>query len=196
MNKNMMIVITAGLIGFSSASAAASAPCSAYSDTERCALKTICNAQPDKRDDCLSEQQQREGCPARQHTTMQNMQTPDRGGMNSRGTGINGQPGLTDRQSTRIEQLRQKYFDLAAKERQELTRLNHDLRTESLNRHPDRKIIEQLAENIGRQQKALAVLNSTHMEELAALLTPSQHEAIQKMTANCPTRGNCDQMCQ
>lgn len=193
MNKNMMIVITAGLIGFSSASAAASAPapCSAYSNTERCARKTMC----DTPDDCLSKQQQKE-CPARQQTTMQNMKTPYRNGMNCRGTGINGQPGLTDRQSMQIEQLRQKYFDLAAKERQELTRLNRELRSASLNRHPDRKKIEQLAENIGRQHKTLALLNGTHMEELATILTLPQHETIQKMTVNCPTRGNCDQMCQ
>jgi Spy/CpxP family protein refolding chaperone len=187
MKKSMMIAITAAMIGFSSASAAADTRCPETGASRG----TMCNAQPEGRYECRNDRELKE-CPAGPYTSAKKM-SPTCGGMMNCGiTGMAEPPGLNESQSARIEQLRQKQFAIAATEREELTRLHHDLCRESLNSHPDKRKIEQIADRIGKQHTALALLQSAHMEEIASILSPSQRESIQNMPACHPASGNCD----
>lgn len=192
MKKSMMIAITAGLIGFNSASAAT---CFRYPASDAANRNTMCNAQPENRFDCRNDQQPGE-CPAGPYTTIKKGRATCDGMMNCRVPGMEESFDLNDHQSSRIKQLCQKQFALAATERQKLTRLYHDLRRESLKSHPDRKIIGQLAESIGNQHTALARLESTHMEEIGSILTPSQREMMQNMAADRPAGSYCGMICQ
>ena len=98
--------------------------------------------------------------------------------------------GLNDKQSEKIEELRATQFRKVSAERRALAALEHELQTEAMNAKVDNTKIDQLSEKIGKQYATLVRLRSTHMAEVAAILTPAQLNSMRTMMGCQPMQGN------
>ncbi|NTW68322.1 MAG: periplasmic heavy metal sensor [Chlorobiaceae bacterium] len=194
MKKSMMMLLAAGLLGFSTASAETDTKRPAEADTAF-VRGAMCNPPVNGQNGGASQWQQNRNCPG-PGAQQQQMRKAGRRGMNCGPRGLQQQLGLNDRQSEQIEKLQQKHFERMAADRQELATLNRDLQSESLKSRPDRNKINQLSERIGTMHAARAKEKSTHMMEVAAVLNSSQRNEMQKMMDNRPMRGNCGSRCQ
>jgi Spy/CpxP family protein refolding chaperone len=194
MKKTMMMLMAAGLLGVSTASAATDTNRTSNADTA--AMRgTMCNPVLNGRNDCRNQWQQNERGMG-PNAPMQHMNRPNGRGMNCGVSGMQQQLGLDERQSAEIEKLRQKHFTRMGAGRQELATLNGDLRIESLKSHPDKRKIERLSEQIGKKHALLARMKSSHIIEVASVLTPSQRSKMQKVMETRPMQGNCGMKCQ
>ncbi|MEI6757500.1 MAG: periplasmic heavy metal sensor [Chlorobium sp.] len=189
MKKTMMMMMTALLIGFGTASAATDY--SHASDEELAKLRgTMRNAPVEDRIAYHNEWQKRlaELGP---DNRMQTMRMPGGRVQNCRIGIMQQQLGLNDKQSQQVVALQQKHFNSMAAERNGLQSLNIELQKESLKATPDRKKIEGLSEKIGKEHAKLARMRSSHIEEVASVLTPSQRDKMGAMFNSRPMRGNC-----
>ena len=106
--------------------------------------------------------------------------------------------GLNDKQSMQVQELQKKHFNAMIAEKEKLVTLNRELREESLKHSPNTKKIDEISEKIGRLHATLAHLKSTHLAELASILSPAQIEKMQaimghyQMRGNFGMRGNCN----
>ncbi len=89
--------------------------------------------------------------------------------------------GLNDSQSAKVKELREKQFALVIPEKKELVTLNQELQKESFKASPDKRKIDELSVAIGKKHTSLAQLKSSHLTELASILTPAQREKMQLM---------------
>ncbi|MEI7694844.1 MAG: periplasmic heavy metal sensor [Chlorobium sp.] len=102
--------------------------------------------------------------------------------------------GLNDKQSEQVEELQANHFKKVSSERRKLATLEKELQAESLKAKQDKKKIDQLSEKIGKQHAALARLRSTHMAEVAAILTPEQRDSMRTMMDFRPGRNSYGMM--
>ncbi len=98
--------------------------------------------------------------------------------------------GLSDQQSEKVEELQSTHFRKVSAERRAFAALERDVQTESMKAKPDNKKIDQLSEKIGKHYATLVRLRSTHMAEIAAILTPAQRDSMRSMMGSRPMRGN------
>jgi hypothetical protein len=89
--------------------------------------------------------------------------------------------GLSDKQESRMLELRQAFFRQSAASRQELFRLQHDLASESLQNRPDERKLSALVEQIGHQHAQLAAIESRHLRELTKVLSRKQIDTMLNM---------------
>jgi len=100
--------------------------------------------------------------------------------------------GLNDKQIEKVEELQSNQFRKVSAERRKLVALERELHAESLKNPADNKKIDQLSEQIGKHSAALARLKSSHMTEVAALLTPAQLDSMRTMMDCKPGDASCD----
>jgi len=195
MKKSMMMIIAAGLLGFTTASAAPATDSSRPSDADTASVRgTMCNPPVNGQNGGQNQWQQNGYCPG-PNGPMQQMRKPGARGMNFGARACQQQLKLDDRQSEQIAKLQKKHFELMAAEHRELTTLNRELRTASLKSNPDRRVIQRLSERIGRKHAELARMKSRHISEVGSILSPSQRNEMQKMIESRPMRGNCGTKC-
>jgi Spy/CpxP family protein refolding chaperone len=98
---------------------------------------------------------------------------------------------LTDRQRIRLREIMQNRSGEAAPMRQELFRLRGGLANASVRKRPDERKIALLAEEIGRHQARLALLDSRFLRQMASVLDRRQMAAMLEMKqAGGPHRGS------
>ena len=99
--------------------------------------------------------------------------------------------GLNDKQSEQVEELRANQYKKVSAERRKLAALERELQAESVKAKQDKKKIDQLSEKIGKQHAALARLQSNHMAEVSAILTPAQKDSMRTIMDGRPGQNNC-----
>ncbi|MEI8102368.1 MAG: periplasmic heavy metal sensor [Chlorobium sp.] len=99
--------------------------------------------------------------------------------------------GLNDKQSEQVEELRANQYKKVSAERRKLAALERELQAESVKAKQDKKKIDQLSEKIGKQHAALARLQSNHMAEVSAILTPAQRDSMRTIMDGRPGLNNC-----
>ena len=97
--------------------------------------------------------------------------------------------GLNDSQIAKLKELREKQFSLVVAERKELVSLNRELQNESFKGSPDKNIIDELSDKIGKKHAELARLKSNHLSELSSILTPAQRDKMQTLRDARELRG-------
>ncbi|MEI7708511.1 MAG: periplasmic heavy metal sensor [Chlorobium sp.] len=191
MKKTMMMVLTATMLGIGSIASAAT-DYSRYSDTQLGGLRA-------KIQKASSEEQI-----AYRHEWHKRLAElgPDKGEYSFRSSegdrkgrhgGINRwkeKLGLNESQSAKLKELREKQFSLVVAERKELVSLNRQLHDESFKESPDKNKIDELSEKIGKKHAALARLKSSHLSELASILTPAQRDKMQTIRDARELRGH------
>lgn len=88
---------------------------------------------------------------------------------------------LSDRQQARLREIMQNRFREASSLRQELFRLRGELADASVAKRPDDRKIATLAEQIGRQQARLSLLDSRYLRQMASVLDRKQMAAMLDM---------------
>jgi len=172
MKKNTMMMLSAAAMLAAGGSAYA-ADYSRYSNEElRGMRETMRTASSEERSDYRSEWQKRTG----------------RMGKESRrcapGTRVKEALGLDDAQQKKLQGLRQKQFAEASKERAQLRSLQQEIRNESLKKNPDNRKIAMLSRKIGDTHAELALRRSSHLREMASVLTPLQMEKMKTFMQN------------
>ncbi|NTU90434.1 MAG: periplasmic heavy metal sensor [Chlorobiaceae bacterium] len=89
--------------------------------------------------------------------------------------------GLSDKQASRLDEMRQSHFREVQPLRQDLFRLRGELAAESVQKRPDEKRIDDLAGQIGQQHVKLAMLESRHLKQLSLVLDRKQVNTLLKM---------------
>ncbi len=178
MKKSMMMVLTATMLGIGSV-ASASTDYSHYSDQELGGLRTKIQRAPVE--DQISYRHE-------WHKRLAEL-VPDKGEHSLRSSEKEGDHwrmnrwqerlGLNNSQTANIKELREKQFRLVVTERKELVALNRELRTESFKANPDKNKIDELSDRIGKKHASFARLKSSHLSELASILTPAQRDKMQ-----------------
>ena len=186
MKKNLFMLIASGMLVFGTASAATNARPASDAEQSGVSSAPMEKQRPNYQDcqnrraECRPDGQMRSMMPRierHQHHRLEMMQE---------------KLGLSKQQSTEIQQLMQKQFRLASKGHQELMGLNHKLQAESLKARPDKKVINTLSEEIGKEHAALARLKSNHLAEVASRLTPEQRSTMLSLMSSRPMRGGYD----
>ena len=189
----MMFVMSASLLGFGSAAFAATD----YNRSTDAELSALCgkmsNASVEERMAYRNECQKRFGAPG-PDARRSSMGGPRGRWQNCGPNGMHERLGLNDKQSAQVQELRKKHFNVMMTEREKLVALNRELRDESIKTHPDNKKIDGLSEKIGKLHETLARMKSTHLAELASILSPAQLEKMQTRMDCRPMRGNCGMM--
>jgi hypothetical protein len=189
----MMLVMSASLLGFSGAAFAAT-DYSHATDAELAALRgKMRNAPMEDRTAYRNECQKRFAEPG-PDARMQKMGGSEGRWRHCRNNGLQERLGLNEKQSVQVQELQKKHFNAMIAEKENLVTLNRELREESIKAHPDKKKIYGISENIGRLHATLARLKSTHLAELATILSPAQIEKMQPMMGHHQMRGNCGMM--
>ncbi|MEI8186219.1 MAG: periplasmic heavy metal sensor [Chlorobiaceae bacterium] len=196
MKKTMMLMLTATLLGFGTIASAAT-DYSHYSDKDLAGLRAkVCKAPIEDRMAYRHEWQKRLselGPDPREHF---NTFPEGRGGQcgrreeQCRMTGMQERLGLTDTQTVKVKEMREKHFTLMVAEKKELAALNRELEEESFKTNPDRKKIDDLSDRIGKKDASLAKLRSTHFTELVSILTPPQRTKLQTLRDARELRGH------
>ncbi len=197
MKKNMMMLLmSASLLGFSGVAVAAT-DYSHATDTELAALRGKMRNAPVEDRMAYHREWQKRLAELGPDDRMPYMRGPKGAGGNWQNCGMQERLGLNDKQSAQVQELHKKHFNTMIAEKEKLAALNGELREESVKNHPDKKKIDAVSEKIGRLHTNLARLKSTHLTELATILSPAQIEKMQpmmghrQMRGNCGTRGNC-----
>lgn len=94
--------------------------------------------------------------------------------------------GLNDTQQKKLQELQKKQFVAASGERTQLSSLQQEIRNESLKKNPDNRRIAMLSKKIGDTHAKLAIKRSSHLREMASLLTPDQMEKMKTLMQNRP----------
>jgi len=94
--------------------------------------------------------------------------------------------GLSDSQENKLQKLREKQFAAMSAERRQLMNLQQQMLEESLKKNPDNRAITLLSEKIGSAHAELARKRSTHLREMASMLTPGQMEKMKTFMQNRP----------
>jgi len=198
----MMLLMSASLLGFGGVAFAAT-DYSHATDTELAALRGKMKNSPVEDRMAYHHEWQKRLAELGPDDRMPYMRGPGGAGGNWQNCGnpwMQERLGLNDKQSAQMQELHKKHFNTMIAEKEKLTALNGELRQESIKNHPDKKKIDVLSEKIGRLHANLAHLKSTHLAELATILSPAQIEKMQPMMGprqmrwNCGMRGNCGMM--
>ena len=188
MKKRIMMVLTAAMLGIGNVASAAT-DYSHYSDTQLGGLRAKIQKAPI------------EDKIAYRHEWHKRLAEigPDRGEQFMRFSMGEGRPcrmnrfqervGLNESQSAKVKELREKHFTLVVAERKELVSLNRELQNESFKGSPDKNIIDELSDKIGKKHAELARLKSNHLSELSSILTPAQRDKMQTLRDARELRG-------
>lgn len=192
----MMLVMSASLLGFSGAGFAAT-DYSHATDTELAALRGKMRNAPVEDKMAYHREWQKRLSELGPDDRMSYMRGPGGAGGRWQNCGnywMQERLGLNDKQSIQVQDLQKKHFNVMITEKEKLAVLNRELREESLKHSPDAKKIDGISEKIGRVHTTLAHLKSTHLTELATILTPAQIEKMPPMMGRHQMRGNCGMM--
>jgi len=94
--------------------------------------------------------------------------------------------GLSESQQQKLQLIRKSNFMAISGDRRQLMTLRQEIRDESLKKNPDSKKIGLLSEQIGRTHAELARKESTHLHQIASVLTPGQIEKMKTFMQNRP----------
>jgi Spy/CpxP family protein refolding chaperone len=184
MKKHLTIMMAALFLG--TASTAAAADYSRYSNDELLRMRgTMRNADVEERTAYRNEWQKRAASmnpEERQLLGKKGIKKQNR----CRSEVIKETLGISDAQQKKLDELRQKQFATASKERSQLFSLRQEIRNESLKKNPDGRKIAMLSEKIGTVHTGLARIRSSHLQEMASILTPDQIEKMKTFTQDKP----------
>ena len=183
MKKNLFMIIAAGMLVFGTASAETNTR--PASETLQSGVRNA----PLEQSAPNREQFQKRFKECRPDERMHTMRHTVEGHQHRRLEMMQERLGLNRQQSEEIQKLMQKEISVSSREHQELMELNHKLQAESLKSRPDKKVINALSEKIGKQHTTLARLRSTHLAEVASVLTPEQRNTMLSMMSSRPMRG-------
>jgi len=186
MKKQMMTMMAVLLIG--SAGTASAADYSRYSNEELSRMRgTMQNADAQERESYRSEWRKRIASMSPEERRLQakkNFRQYNRCGPAAMKDAL----GLSDAQQTRLQELRDKQFAAAAKERRKLVSLREEMLNESIKKHPDNRKIDMLAKKIGTTHAGLARMRSGHLQDMASILTADQMEKMKTFMQNKPEK--------
>ncbi|MBM3422811.1 MAG: periplasmic heavy metal sensor [Chlorobi bacterium] len=184
MKKQMMTMMAVLLIG--SAGTASAADYSRYSNDELSRMKgTMQNADAQERASYRTEWRKRIASMNPEERRLQakkNLRQYNRCGPAAMKDAL----GLSDAQQTRLQELRDKQFAAAAKERSKLMSLREEMLNESMKKHPDNRKIDMLTKKIGTTHAGLARMRSNHLQDMASILTTDQAEKMKTFMQNKP----------
>ncbi len=189
MKKTMMMVLTVTMLGIGGVASAAT-DYSHYSDTQLGGLRAKIQKAPIEEQIAYRHEWRKRLAELGPNKGEYFMRSPKRAGRSGMMKRLQERLGLNDSQSAKIKELREKQFSIVVAERKELVSLNRELHNESFKESPDKNKVDELSEKIGKKHAALARLKSSHLSELATILTPAQRDKMQTIRDARKLRGH------